>query len=80
MLALAAELGKRRLRRLAHWMSDGLDDGEERAVLIRLPRRKLPRVLLRHGDCEIAPRASDKDRIEFTVPANRRFLLKWELE
>jgi hypothetical protein len=58
-----------------------LDGGETCLAdvsLVRLPRRKLPKAsIVTAGGDPIRPRASSKDRIDFRVPANGRFILTW---
>ena len=59
-----------------------LDGGENCSAnlrLIRLKRRKMPRVRLATsaGD-ELKPQAVFKDRIDFRVPANGQLVLAWE--
>ena len=62
-------------------LSIQLDGGETCLAdvsLVRLPRRKLPRPsIVTAGGDPIRPRAASKDRIDFRVPANGRFILTW---
>lgn len=59
-----------------------LDGGETCLAdvsLVRLPRRKLPKAsIVTAGGDAIRPRAISKDRIDFRVPANGRFILAWD--
>ena len=58
-----------------------LDGGETRladVALVRLPRRRLPEVsVVTAGGDAIRPNSDDKDRIDFRVPADGRFILTW---
>ncbi|HET8613411.1 MAG TPA: hypothetical protein VFL92_11660 [Sphingomonas sp.] len=58
---------------------DGDQDYTANLRLVRLKRRKLPRVMLATGGGdELKPERVTKDRIDFEVPANERFVLAWE--
>ena len=63
-------------------LSIQLDGGETSLAdvsLVRLPRRKLPKAsITTAGGDAIRPRATSKDRVDFRVPAQGRFLLSWE--
>jgi hypothetical protein len=63
-------------------LSVQLDGGETclaTVCLVRLPRRKLTKAtVMTAGGDPIRPRATSKDRIDFRVPANGRFILTWE--
>lgn len=62
-------------------MSIVLDGGETctgQLSLVRIKRRKMPKVTLTTADGDaIRPYASDRDRIDFHVPANGRLILSW---
>jgi hypothetical protein len=59
-----------------------LDGGETCLAdvsLVRLPRRKLPKVsIVMAGGDAVRPHASSKDRIDFRVPGSGRFILTWD--
>lgn len=58
---------------------DGGETCEADVGLVRLPRRKLPKVkIVTAGGDPIRPHALSKDRIDFRVPANGRFILSWD--
>jgi hypothetical protein len=63
-------------------LSVQLDGGETCLAdvsLVRLPRRKLPKAsIVTAGGDTIRARASSKDRIDFRVPAQGRFVLTWK--
>jgi len=59
----------------------GIEGGEGRSALfavVRLPRRKLPKVTLHTitGD-RVRARSSDRDRLEFVIPASGEVSLHW---
>lgn len=59
----------------------GVEGGHAREaafVLVRLPRRKMPRVTLRTFDGEVLkPRNRGADRVEYVIPANGEVSLHW---
>jgi hypothetical protein len=59
-----------------------LDGGETCLAdvsLVRLPRRKLPKVkIFMAGGDKIRPRARSNERVDFSVPASARFVLVWD--
>jgi hypothetical protein len=63
-------------------LSITLDGGETCTALlslVRLKRRKLPKVRLAVADGDILrPRHTSDDRIDFHVPANGRLILTWD--
>lgn len=63
-------------------LSIQLDGGENciaNVSLVRLKRRKLPKVrIATAGGEELRPRTDADDRIDFHVPADGRFVLTWE--
>jgi hypothetical protein len=63
-------------------LSLSLDGGETCTaglILVRLPRRKLPKFKLTTADGDaLRPHAKTADRLDFRVPANGRLILSWK--
>jgi hypothetical protein len=59
-------------------MLDGGENCLADVSLVRLPRRKLPKAsIMTAGGDTIRPRATSKDRLDFRVAAQGRFVLTW---